>query len=657
MLEQQIDFSRQVIILAGRITWREQQLQQIAQHYPTQSILYCGVKPPTVCSEQFTFFSLQNSRNVLGQEFSVAIFDACQQENLAFHLDTLAIIAATLRAGGCLFILLPTWHNLPYRVDIDSLRWNSINEATTTPNFLDWLVSRITHYQLPIYQEPATEIIFPDVNTDKWGMPTAAINAQQQQLQCLLQSDADIYLLIAGRGRGKSALAGQFIKKLAKKVLVTAANQQAIKTLQQFAAPNKVDFLAPDLLLAKLIQQEIDEDYAWLIVDEAAMLPLAILQQFCGAFPKVLLTTTSEGYEGTGKGFLLKLEKSLSKTVAYLDLTLPLRWQAGDLLEQWVNDLALLQPKDVIFPYQAQASYSLYSTQHISATHKLNRLYQLLSLAHYRTSLSDFRRLLDGQNQQFVWYEVDQQPIGIVWGLKEGNIQDTSLVQGIRQGYRRPKGNLVAQALCFQLNDERAAKLRSLRISRIAVLPEWQQQGVGSQLIQQLIQQCSGEFDFLSVSFGYSAELFAFWLRNGFQLVGVSAGTEASSGNYSVMMIYPLSVQGEQFFQPAKILFQRNFMLSEHSLVTALSKQLRFDKPDWQLTAWDWQAIADFIDHQRTLTVAYPTLKRFFYHYPNEALTAQLALLLQPFYPQKKQQLLLFKQQLLTFLQKINKKI
>ncbi|MFC0323126.1 GNAT family N-acetyltransferase [Gallibacterium melopsittaci] len=657
MLEQRIDFSRQVIILAGRIAWREQQLQKIAQHYSTQPILYCGVKSPTVCSDQFTFFSLQNSRNVLGQEFSVAIFDACQQENLAFHLDTLAIIAATLRAGGCLFILLPTWHNLPYRVDIDSLRWNSINEATTTPNFLDWLVSRITHYQLPIYQEPATEMIFPNVNTDRWCMPTAAINAQQQQLQCLLQADADIYLLIAGRGRGKSALAGQFIKKLAKKVLVTAANQQAIKTLQQFAAPKKVDFLAPDLLLDKLIQQEVDEDYAWLIVDEAAMLPLAMLQKFCAAFPKVLLTTTSEGYEGTGKGFQLKLTQFLSRKLTYLDLTLPLRWQAGDLLERWVNDLALLQPKDVIFPYQAEAIYSLYSTQQISSEYKLTQLYQLLSLAHYRTSLTDFRRLLDGQKQQFVWYEVEQQPVGVVWGLEEGNIQDKSLVQGICQGYRRPKGNLVAQALCFQLNDERAAKLRSLRISRIAVLPEWQQQGVGSKLIQQLIQQCSEQFDFLSVSFSYSADLLAFWRRNGFQLVGVSAGTEASSGNYSVMMIYPLSEQGEQFCQQAAILFQRNFILSEHPLVTELSKQLRFEKPDWQLTAWDWQVIADFIDHQRTLVVTYPTLKRLFYHYPNDVLTAQLALLLQPFYPQKKQQLSLFKQQLLTFLQKIDKKI
>jgi tRNA(Met) cytidine acetyltransferase len=59
-------------------------------------------------------------------------------------------------------------------------------------------------------------------------------------------------------------------------------------------------FMAPDALLAG------DMRASWLIVDEAAAIPGPLLRQLVTRFPRTLLTTTVQGYEGTGRGFLLK---------------------------------------------------------------------------------------------------------------------------------------------------------------------------------------------------------------------------------------------------------------------------------------------------------------------------------------------------------------
>ena len=75
----------------------------------------------------------------------------------------------------------------------------------------------------------------------------------------------------------------------------------------------------------------------------------------------------------------------------------------------------------------------------------------------------------------FFTAESEQNLLGAVWALKEGGIEDSALIEAIQQGSRRPKGNLVPQALCFHSQLQKACELHSLRISRIAVQPMWRQ--------------------------------------------------------------------------------------------------------------------------------------------------------------------------------------
>jgi tRNA(Met) cytidine acetyltransferase len=78
---------------------------------------------------------------------------------------------------------------------------------------------------------------------------------------------------------------------------------------------------------------------SWLIVDEAAAIPGPLLRQLVTRFPRTLLTTTVQGYEGTGRGFLLKFCASFHlRQFSLLD---PIRWAAGCPLEAVVSELLL----------------------------------------------------------------------------------------------------------------------------------------------------------------------------------------------------------------------------------------------------------------------------------------------------------------------------
>ena len=57
----------------------------------------------------------------------------------------------------------------------------------------------------------------------------------------------------------------------------------------------------------------------------------------------------------------------------------------------------------------------------------LPQFYGLMTLAHYRTSPLDLRRLFDANSQCFT-AENEQNLLGAVWALKKAGIEDSSLI-------------------------------------------------------------------------------------------------------------------------------------------------------------------------------------------------------------------------------------
>ena len=539
--------------------------------------------------------AFSKATNLLGQEFEHILFDGRN----GIHLEALAIAAGTLKMGGTLCLVLSDWENLSQQPDQDSLRWNGNQSAIATPNFIYHFKQCIEHYHFPILREESA-VEFPPIFYSNEHHKNATL-AQQQIIDNILQADQDIYFLTAKRGRGKSALLGMLANQIQASIYLTAPNKSAVHSVIEFSE-RKIEFIAPDELAIRLQNEPEFSQSAWLLVDEAAMIPLPLLQEYSQYFQHIVFSTTIHSYEGTGRGFELKFKRKIHRTFQHFELKQPLRWQENDPLEHFIDDLLLLNAEDEFqqFLFQPHLPYQI---REVQKTHHIAEFYGLMTLAHYRTSPLDLRRLLDGENQRFYFAEYQQNLLGAIWALEEGNMADDELIIQIQQGKRRPKGNLVPQALCFHENLSQACKLRSLRISRIAVQPNWQKQGIGQNLMKFMENL---EVDFLSVSFGYTDELAKFWQKCGFVLVHLGEHQEASSGCYSAIALKGISKEGLALVDTAHKQFQRNIPLS----FRPLSINFEQNQLDWQHDEFDWMSLKNFANFYRTLFSSIPAMRR-----------------------------------------------
>jgi len=596
--------SRELLILVGEDDFLAHQLNH---NLSLKSAVWIGDVSPHFATQ--SYFPFSKTKNLLGSEFLAIIYDARQ----GIHLDALAIAAGTLQDGGQLLLLLNHWADLANQPDCDSLRWSGEKYAINTPHFIAFLQEKIAKYGFPIYQNTPLNLA-PQMSQKDRSTHCQPTLEQARLLQQMAEAEDAILIITAKRGRGKSALAGLFAKQQVAQnqpVILTAPNKSAVNIFNAFARA-EITFMSPDELSQNLSDAPQQFANHWLFVDEVAIIPLDILFRLTNAFKRVVLTTTIHSYEGTGRGFLLKFMAKTDRTLRHFELFTPLRWQTDDKLEAFIDDLLLCDcedrlpqpPCDRVLAEQIQISYC----ERIPHD-QIESVYGLLTLAHYRTSPLDLRRLLDAPQQQFYLAQAQDALLGCVWAVPEGGIEDNMLIHQIRRGERRPRGNLVAQMLCFQAGVEEACALRSLRISRIAVQPNWQQQGLGQRLIAKMKQQQmkqQGAVDFLSVSFGYTPELLAFWQKCGFVLVHFSESKEASSGCYSVVALCPLSEEGRVFVQRAEKQFQRNLPLSLHPLATQFART----EIDWALGSMDWQSLTDFADFFLPLSSALPSIRR-----------------------------------------------
>lgn len=595
--------SRALLILVGEDDFLAHQLNH---NLSLKSAVWIGDVSPHFNSQ--SYFPFSKTKNLLGSELPAIIYDARQ----GIHLDALAIAAGTLQDGGQLLLLLNHWADLANQPDSDSLRWSGEKYAINTPHFIAFLQEKIAKYGFPVYQSTPLTLASPMPQKDR-SIHCQPTLEQARLLQQMAEAEETILIVTAKRGRGKSALAGLFAKQqLAQNqpVILTAPNKSAVNVFNEFAGA-EITFMPPDELSQHLSDAPQQFANHWLFVDEAAMIPLDILFRLTKAFKRVVLTTTIHSYEGTGRGFLLKFIAKTDRTLRHFELFTPLRWQADDKLEAFIDDLLLCDCEDRL----PQPPYDGALTEQIQISHceriprdQMESVYGLLTLAHYRTSPLDLRRLLDAPQQQFYLAHAQDALLGCVWAVPEGGLTDNTLICQIRRGERRPRGNLVAQMLCFQAGLEEACELRSLRISRIAVQPNWQQHELGQRLIAQMKQQIKKQnvVDFLSVSFGYTPELLSFWQKCGFILVHFSESKEASSGCYSVVALCPLSEKGRVFVQRAEKQFQRNLPLSFHPLATQFTRT----EIDWTLDSSDWQLLTDFADFFLPLSSVLPSIQR-----------------------------------------------
>ncbi|MEX3257661.1 tRNA cytosine(34) acetyltransferase TmcA [Escherichia coli] len=535
-------------------------------------------------------------QTLLGREFRHAVFDARH----GFDAASFAALSGTLKAGSWLVLLLPIWDEWENQPDADSLRWSDCPDPIATPHFVQHFKRVLTANNDAILwrQNQPFSLAHFTPRTD-WHPATGAPQPEQQQLlQQLLTMPPGVAAVTAARGRGKSALAGQLISRIAGSAIVTAPAKAATDVLAQFAG-EKFRFIAPDALLAS------DEQADWLVVDEAAAIPAPLLYQLVSRFPRTLLTTTVQGYEGTGRGFLLKFCARFPHLHRF-ELQQPIRWAQGCPLEKMVSEALVFDDENFTHTPQGNIVISAFEqTLWRSEPETPLKVYQLLSGAHYRTSPLDLRRMMDAPGQHFLQAAGENEIAGALWLVDEGGLSQ-ELSQAVWAGFRRPRGNLVAQSLAAHGSNPLAATLRGRRVSRIAVHSARQREGTGQQLIAGALQYTQ-DLDYLSVSFGYTGELWRFWQRCGFVLVRMGNHREASSGCYTAMALLPMSDAGKQLAEREHYRLRRD----AQALAQWNGEMLPVDPlNDAVLSDDDWLELAGFAFTHRPLLTSLGCLLR-----------------------------------------------
>lgn len=584
---------RRLLVLSGEDAWCLQQAQAL-RHRLGGDGLWVGLpEQPSPCCVPSAL------KQLLGREYHHAFFDARR----GFDVAAFAALAGTLMPGSWLVLLAPSLSDWPHRPDIDALRWNDAPEPIPTPNFIyHFCRTALTDADALVWQQHVP-LEFPDwPSRPCWCAASGEPLAEQTAILSALQlQPPGVAVVTAERGRGKSALAGMHLRRLRGSAVVSAPSRDAAAVLAHFAA-ERFDFMAPDALLASGRRAD------WLIVDEAAAIPGPLLEALVVHFPRVLLTTTVQGYEGTGRGFLLKFCAGFPQLKTFT-LETPVRWASGCPLEALVARALLFDDAVPAAPAGARRNILPVAQSAWRDDSALPMaMYRLLSAAHYRTSPLDLRRMMDAAGQHFTCATESGLPVGALWAVDEGGLSP-GLSRAVWAGFRRPRGNLVAQSLAAHGGSTLAATLKGQRISRIAVHPRRQGEGIGQQMVGQFIAAAAG-LDYLSVSFGYTDALFRFWQHCGFTLVRVGTHKEASSGCYSAIALYPLSEAGCRLAQREQRRLRRDSRWLAPWRDLTFSPGTEENEDAAILNDEDWLELAGFAAAHRPLQAAIGCLSR-----------------------------------------------
>jgi N-acetyltransferase 10 len=163
-----------------------------------------------------------------------------------------------------------------------------------------------------------------------------------------------------------------------------------------------------------------------LVIDEAAAIPLPVVQKLLGPY-LVFLCSTVNGYEGTGRALSLKLISNLRRESATaaapgkdgggggggggrmlreVQLAEPIRYSFGDRIEAWLNNLLCLDAADATPPligalpppsacemFEVNRD-TLFSAHKASETF-LKRMMSLYIASHYKNTPNDLQLMAD----------------------------------------------------------------------------------------------------------------------------------------------------------------------------------------------------------------------------------------------------------------------
>lgn len=497
-------------------------------------------------------------RLLLGSSKDLVIYDA----SFGINLNALYAIAGTIAKKGLLVILGLHLVEKAYQQQKQIFSF-SYNDCSFEPRFHRFLRSQIDDTGFAKIDDEGFRRNKLDLKLKKDDLHHAlaatdfkqpSLDPEQQEIFDQIRADlksldtepnTQVFLILAARGRGKSFLLAhiaQYLKNNSHSFSLTASHKNhLVEITKQLDSTIDEHFVSSDHLVNDNKTSKI------LIVDEIASIAPELIKQYLNKYQVVIFSGTTDGYEGSGQGFMLRTLPFIQaqfKTTRFT-LTHSKRWFKNDPIEKMFNRLFGDSRISTEIPF------TLKSTTHtvqfkandlLNDFHLYTQVINLLKQAHYQNTVNDVLRILESGDQSifatFIRQGQRTKVIAVAITISEGGDTLRELSHAISLGKRRVQGHLTPQSLSYTVCNENLCLFKYLRVSRIAVDIDYRGKKIGSHLLSFIDNYAVDKgYDFLSVSFGINKELIKFWLINDYFVVKIGDRVDTSSSLISGLFL------------------------------------------------------------------------------------------------------------------------
>jgi tRNA(Met) cytidine acetyltransferase len=520
-------------------------------------------------------------QEILGGESRVALVavDGLLRPNI------LAAAAETVVAGGLLLIAAGprgSWNPAPpggrgvYRGYLASSLERSRSHA-----WVDLEAGETLSLRLPEGRPPPRA---PPRPGGARGLPArlASMAATEDQLRGLVEASralrgrARTILILGDRGRGKSFLLGLTLAyavwaRQAGRVHVVAPHPAGLQSLFR-GLLGGLDSLGLGSVARRRLEgghvvrvwgpwfsvfyqpPDAAEPAPLLVVDEAASIGVARVRRLSWRSGRLLAASTVHGYEGSGRALIHLLERDLPRPLVRLELSEPIRYHAGDPLEEWVLSTFHLDAEPpTLGEAEARASRCVRIDPPTLAGELglLRHLMGILAQAHYRFEPDYILALLESPNHEVYALQAGDAPVAAA----DMAVEEPGLEEAARLGTR-----------LLSIHSPRAGEALAVRVVRIAVAPSLQRRGLGTKLLRCLEERARSLGADVALALFSRHEVLPFWARAGYLVAYISPRYNRATGEKNILVARGLTGRGRSVVEEASSAFRVRFLLSLQSI-------------------------------------------------------------------------------------------
>ncbi|MEL9909178.1 MAG: tRNA(Met) cytidine acetyltransferase TmcA [Desulfurococcus sp.] len=562
-------------------------------------------------SIDFQFTVYEKSDKYLGTTVSILVMDLTRD----LKPNDLGRLIGIVEGGGLIVLLTPPWDKWDEFKTIFKMNLTVPQYPEPRHVFIKWVKKHLLEFDgIGIYDADNNRIIkrlelrneykpyerkidIPKNTLFPSGVYEHALTMDQVNVLKIIEEFYEkpppgkkkVLVLTADRGRGKSCAVGigavgliHLLRKVKPKprVLVTAPEPSNIQSLMMLAMKvldklgYKYDVIKRDGNVIELRSDRFSIEY-WeplnipkingdiVIVDEAAGIHVPLLYKILESHKRIIFSSTIHGYEGAGRGFsvrFLKRIKNSKDIILYeYEMTEPIRYNYDDPIENWQFKTLLLDAEpaelseeDLKDIESGNLMYVEYAPEELfNNEDELRQLFGIYVLAHYRNEPDDLGMIADAPHHLVRAAKTRNGKIVCAVQIAyEGPIDEATATE-LLKGSKIP-GNIIPDRFLKHLRYVDFAKTKGWRIVRIATHPAVQGRGIGSWILNRIREEAVRlGLDWIGSGFGVNEQLLRFWLRNGFIPVHISPDRNPVSGEYTILVIQPISEVARRLVEKA----------------------------------------------------------------------------------------------------------